>query len=167
MKHHISLIPERLLSPEIIDRAIELMRPAIEETGRYTTGSVTGDIISGRHHLWLILSERVLKEQAIGDFNLETGVVAAFTTCFELYPTKKMLRWCFLGGTGMDDWGKDAHQILMDFAKANACDGMEVSGRRGWKRFLKSFGGWKADTVICEMFFPLADPKEKRDEMAA
>lgn len=166
MKRHISLIPDRLLSPEIIERAVELMRPAIERTDRYTTGSVTGDIISGRHHLWLVMHEKAYEEcqaHPIGDVIFD----AAFTTCFELYPTKKMLRWCFLGGTGMDDWGKDVHQILTAFAKANACDGMEVSGRRGWKRFLRSFGGWKADDIICETFFPLADPKEKKDEMAA
>jgi len=160
MKHHISLIGRDLLVPEVIDRAIELLRPAIELTNRYTPGSIYGDIASGRHQLWLIMREATDAEKV----ETQQGFVfdAALTTCLEEYPAKKMLRLCFCGGEALDAWSPEMHQAFVDFAKANECDGIEIVGRQGWPRHLKNHG-YEVTGMTCEIFFP----EEKSDEMAA
>lgn len=57
-----------------------------------------------------------------------------------VYPKKKMLN-VFLGGGELDQI-LEMHTDVIEWAKAQGCEGLTMTGRFGWKKPLKKHG-WK------------------------
>jgi len=79
-----------------------------------------------------------------GNFQLWLGANGCAVTEIVVYPNKKVLHVFLAGG----DQGQgieqitDMHDDAMAWGKQQGCDGMTVTGRRGWKKVLAS-RGWK------------------------
>ena len=79
-----------------------------------------------------------------GNFQLWLGTNGCAVTEIVVYPNKKVLHVFLAGG----DQGQgieqitDMHDDAMAWGKQQGCDGMTVTGRRGWKKVLAS-KGWK------------------------
>ena len=79
-----------------------------------------------------------------GNFQLWLGTNGCAVTEIVVYPNKKVLHVFLAGG----DQGQgieqitDMHDDAMAWGKQQGCDGMPVTGRRGWKKVLAS-KGWK------------------------
>ena len=79
-----------------------------------------------------------------GNFQLWLGTNGCAVTEIVVYPNKKVLHVFLAGG----DQGQgieqitDMHDDAMAWGKQQGCDGMTVTGRRGWKIVLAS-KGWK------------------------
>ena len=79
-----------------------------------------------------------------GNFQLWLGTNGCAVTEIVVYPNKKVLHVFLAGG----DQGQgieqitDMHDDAMAWGKQQGCEGMTVTGRRGWKKVLAS-KGWK------------------------
>jgi len=79
-----------------------------------------------------------------GNFQLWLGANGCAVTEIVVYPNKKVLHVFLAGGDqgqGIDQI-TDMHDDAMAWGKQQGCDGMTVTGRRGWKKVLAS-RGWK------------------------
>ncbi len=50
-------------------------------------------------------------------------------------------RLWLIGGERLSDWAPDLLNILIPWAKAEGCTTLSGSGRRGWARIVRRFGG--------------------------
>ena len=91
--------------------------------GRETILTLYSNIKSGASTLWVMLIDHV--------------IVAAATTEVTTY---RHLSVSFLGGSGMDLWLNEFINQLKIYANYNNCLKIELFGRKGWIRELKSFG---------------------------
>lgn len=86
----------------------------------------------------------VVKGIKSGNMQLWLGANGCAVTEIVVYPNKKVLHVFLAGG----DQGQgieqitDMHDDAMAWGKQQGCDGMTVTGRRGWKKILAS-RGWK------------------------
>lgn len=83
--------------------------------GTHTFDDIAAGVLTGRFRLW----ER------------HNGCAV---TEFVMFPRKKVLN-VFLAGGDMQAI-KDLEQPAVEFARANGCHAMTISGRSGWKRAL-------------------------------
>lgn len=70
------------------------------------------------------------------------------------YPQRKLFRiWLFGGATGTGRANLEAVMEAADFhADLYECDGIEVTGRKGWEKVLKPFGyEYKEVTLVKEL----------------
>lgn len=120
----------------IVDQSnVEFIWPSVEHLiksgyskhkGDETDGDVLENLLLGKYQLWIAHNGR--------------GIRAAAITRLATVPNGR--RICFAmacGGEGMDDWGQQGFSEIEKFAKANKCDAVRVSGRRGW-RAVKKYG---------------------------
>ena len=143
----VSLIPIEVC--DIVAPAVERhLAKSLEMTqGREDITSVWQRVISGEYHLWMFFDENNAAEGAL-------------ITRFEIYPLKRILNLMFIGGENIEAWHEELLETLERFAKENGCDGLEIVGRYGWKKFLKKFG-WEASFIICERMFEIADEEQQ------
>ena len=85
---------------------------------------VYASLMDGRWTLWVNYVDGVLSSIA--------------TTTFIYYPKFTTLRIILCAGAETN-WA-DATEFLEEVAKANSCDTLEVLGRKGWERALRSRG---------------------------
>lgn len=103
-----------------------LERAVAVSNGRMTIDKLHDQIRSGSQHLWLIAENT-------------RHPVAAFTTRIVDYPEGKMLNVQFLGGERMAEWVNQVDDLLNRVAIDAGCTmGIELTGRKGWKRALPS-----------------------------
>ena len=77
------------------------------------------------------------------------GIRAAAVSRLATVPNGR--RICFVmacGGEGFDEWARPGIAEIEKFAKANNCDAVRLSGRRGWRVYKKH--GYKEPFVILE-----------------
>jgi hypothetical protein len=67
----------------------------------------------------------------------------------------------YLAGERLDEWFNETEIMIASWGKVSGCDGMEMSGRRGWSRRLKK-ENWTEKYVIMTKDFD--DFKEKKSE---
>ena len=80
------------------------------------------------------------------------GVIkVACTVHIVFYPKTKVCRVETIGGDGMEHWLKFLHPIE-EWAKLNECTAMDVWGRRGWERALKTHGYSFEATLLRKRF---------------
>lgn len=77
--------------------------------------------------LWIITS------------NEEEKLYGAALTSIRQYPRARMLDLFMLGGRDMKKWRNDWEAAMDCFARAQKCDFMQASGRRGWVSFKGAF----------------------------
>lgn len=72
--------------------------------------------------------------------------VAAFVTEIRIMDYGKGLWVVACGGTGMSEWLPEVEGTLRGFALDKGCDHLQMTGRRGWLREMKSYG-WRETSI--------------------
>ena len=135
----VSYIPPEVFDVVMAD-AERFLRPAIDQSGdRWGWGDVMSQLMSQQSQLWMVFDEG-------------NTPIAAMTTKIEDYPRKRMLNCIFIGGADLEGWHEELLGALEKFAKDNNCEGLELTGRYGWKRFLASHD-WETKYIVCERTF--------------
>ena len=112
-----------------------MLAEAVElSEGRYDMRAVYDDLQSERSLLWVIYDETKV-------------VQAAFTARKAVYPRASFLTVEFLGGADMALWVEECDRVLTAYATDCGLDGLELVGRKGWSRPLRSFG-WRENAVM-------------------
>ena len=111
--------------------------------GRYSLDHIAHEIMIGEQHLWIV-------------FDDDKKVISALTTKFVSYPGKRLLAGQFLGGERIMRWRDSMLETLERWAVDNNCDGMEMTGRRGFERILKPHG-WTPEYTVFEKMFEEKD----------
>ncbi len=89
-----------------------------------------------------------------GNMQLWLGANGCAVTEIIVYPNKKVLHVFLAGG----DQGQgieqitDMHDDAMAWGKEQGCDGMTVTGRRGWKKILQPRGWTEQFTTLLKEF---------------
>ena len=113
-----------------MDNEIDRCKPWIEAALSYSGGTHTfNDIVDG-------LSRGVLQLWPTPRGCIVTEIV--------VYPQKKVLN-IFLGGGELDQI-LDMHNDVIEWAKAQGCVALSMSGRPGWKKPLGKHG-WQSQHV--------------------
>jgi hypothetical protein len=109
----------------VIDRAIEIMRPAIERRGVHcSVDYVVDELRCAQSFLWLVYVDEKLS--------------AAFTTCIVSHPSRDNLKVEFMGGRKMNVWGEYVIKMLVELAKNAKLDGVEADGRKGFNKYARA-----------------------------
>lgn len=115
-----------------------LLSKAVERSnGRYNSTAVLHELLHKELALWLVVR---------GD-----DIKAAYTTRVLKYPTGAtglVVDW--LGGEDMDEWLSLVVDSLKRYGVDIGCDHVELVGRSGWLRALKSLG-WHSEAVVARM----------------
>ena len=107
--------------------------------GRYTMKSILREIVNFEQHLWVV-------------FDDDKKIIAALTTRFVNYPDKRLLAGQFLGGEKIMQWRDPMLETLERWAKDNNCDGVEMTGRKGFTKVLAPHG-WTPEYTVFEKMF--------------
>jgi len=107
--------------------------------GRYTMKSILREIVNFEQHLWIV-------------FDDDKKIIAALTTRFVNYPDKRLLAGQFLGGEKIMQWRDPMLETLERWAKDNNCDGVEMTGRKGFTKVLAPHG-WTPEYTVFEKMF--------------
>ena len=107
--------------------------------GRYTMKSILREIVNFEQHLWIV-------------FDDDKKIIAALTTRFVDYPDKRLLAGQFLGGEKIMQWRDSMLETLERWAKDNNCDGVEMTGRKGFTKVLAPHG-WTPEYTVFEKMF--------------
>jgi len=132
--HTITLVPSNYIHPLWFDVRDHLGRAVERSNGRWNLESLYAAIASERQHLWLA-------------FDKDNQIDGAGTTEFVDYPCKRMLAVQFLGGSKFNDWCWDMMNRFNSWATDNGCQGIEVTGRAGFGKWLKQDGYHRVYTV--------------------
>jgi len=130
------LVPQEYITqiyPEI-DKYIDKLVPT--SNGRFEKIDLVNDILVGKATLWTVMNEE--------DDNKIHGIIFTEVTT---YPRKKMLTITFASGDNLESWIEESLEVLENWAVDNECVAMEITGRRGWLKKLKSHN-WKEEFVI-------------------
>lgn len=133
-----TLVHPRFLDNCWIDAGRFLRRATDRSHGRFDIFSLRRQIEAGASHLWIL-------------FQGDDEMLLAATTEIAFYPLRKNLSVTFMGGDDSGLW-YDYRDLIVevfeDFARANECDGIELTGRDGWLKVLAKFGFEKVFTVV-------------------
>ena len=132
--HTIALVPPNYIHSLWFDVRDHLGRAVERSNGRWNIESLYAAIASEHQHLWLA-------------FDKDNQIDGAGTTEFVDYPCKRMLAVQFLGGSKFNDWCWDMMNRFNSWATDNGCQGIEVTGRAGFGKWLKQDGYQRAYTV--------------------
>jgi len=105
---------------------IERCRPWIEAALEYSGGT----------HYFIDIAEGLYK----GIMQLWPAEKGCIVTEIVVYPRKKVLN-VFLGGGDLEQI-LDMHENVIEWAKAQKCEALTMTGRFGWKKPLAKHG-WK------------------------
>ena len=89
-----------------------------------------------------------------GHMQLWSGASGCAVTEILVYPNKKILHVFLAGGDqghGIEQI-TDMHDDAVNWAKAQGCQGMSISGRKGWKKVLESRGWRQQFTTLAKEF---------------
>ena len=122
--------------PEELTRCREWIESALNKGGdTHDFKDIVDGVQSGHMQLWL-------------------GAKGCAVTESIVYPNKKVLHVFLAGG----DQGQgieqitDMHDDAVEWGKAQGCDGMTVTGRRGWKKILQPRGWTEQFTTLLKEF---------------
>jgi len=90
----------------------------------------------GNTHSFIDICEGVIS----GKMQLWSGQKGCAITEIVVYPNKKILH-VFLAGGKMEQI-TDMQESAIEWGKAQGCEGMSLSGRKGWVKVLEK-SGWK------------------------
>lgn len=97
--------------------------------------------VGGKTHSFKDIVDGVLS----GHMQLWGGENGCAVTEIVVYPNKKVLH-VFLAGGKLEQI-TDMESDAVKWAKAQGCDGMSLSGRKGWVKALKNYD-WKPQQVV-------------------
>ena len=96
---------------------------------------------SGGTHLY----EDVVTAVVEGKMQLWPAEKSCWVTEITVYPRKKVLH-VFLAGGDLDEI-MGMHESVVQWAKNQGCEGMTLTGRKGWVKALKD-NGWKPQQLM-------------------
>jgi len=100
----------------------------------------------GNTHNFIDICEGVLS----GTMQLWSNEKACAITEIVVYPNKKVFH-VFLAGGKMEEV-LSLHDNSLEWAKSQGCEGMTLSGRKGWTKALKDRGWNVHQTVLAKEF---------------
>ena len=104
--------------------------------GRFEPDDFLKKILTHEWQLWIIFDQN--------------GIFAAATTSVQDYPRRRVLVCQMCGGERMGEWLSPFHKILQAFGRDCNCDGLELIGRKGWKRWLEPIGFEETFTIFTQ-----------------
>jgi len=137
--HTITLVPPEYVHALRFDVSNYLEKAAARSNGRWSLDTLLDAIVKQYQHLWLA-------------FDKNNQIDGVGTTEFISYPCKRMLAVQFLGGSNFNDWVWDMIERFNGWAKDNYCDGIEVTGRSGFGKWLEQDGYKRCFTVFEKRF---------------
>lgn len=117
------------------------IKPFIEQALEHSRGEMSADDCMTRTGLGLGLMWMVYNVQT------RTLVGAAYTENID-YGKKQSLRIVALGGKEFDNWSRKLDRMLCEYATAERLNFVELVGRHGWARKLKTMG-YEPVYVVC------------------
>lgn len=115
-----------------------MLAPAVKHTaGRTDLRAIFEELAEQRQLLWVVMDDT-------------NKVLAAVTTREAQYARRRTLVVDFVGGMRMKEWIQLVSDTLRAYARDAKLSGVEMSGRRGWSRVLKSCG-WQQHWVVLEV----------------
>lgn len=123
---HVSLVPpEYVLDvwPAVVGYVAKATKYS---SGKYEPEDVLRLVTDYNYPLWIAFDDEQIK--------------GAVITRFIEYPRKKCLFLEFCGGIDGFSWKDAMLSTLRRWAKDNGCDGIEATGRLGWKKIFESDG---------------------------
>ena len=110
--------------------------------GRFEGHDILHEMYSGKQQMWCIWE---------GDKE-DFPIIGVVITEVLQYPQKKLLCIQYCTGARLNEWKSDILDLLDRWAKECECDGLELTGRKGWVRELKP-DGWNEEYVILTKYF--------------
>ena len=132
-----------LIHPDYVSNCWTEVSPLLEKSiatahGRYSMDDILREIVNFEQHLWVVFDDE--------------RILAALTTKFVGYPKKRILAGQFLGGEKIMYWREPMLEMLERWAMDNNCDGMEMTGRKGFEKILGPHG-WTPEYTVFEKMF--------------
>jgi hypothetical protein len=106
--------------------------------GRFTLKDVFENLCSQKQLLWVTYDD------------VDNEIAAVFTTRQAQYAKKAMLVIECAGGSRMRQWLRVASATFRAYARDAGLEGIEMYGRPGWSRVLRSCG-WQQKLVVMEI----------------
>ena len=132
--HTVTLVPPEHLYSLWFEVQGHLAPAVARSNGRWSMEFLYASIVSGHQHLWLA-------------FDQDKHINGVGTTEFIDYPCKRMLAVQFLGGENFNDWCWEMLDRFNSWATDNGCQGIEVTGRSGFWKWLEQDGFNRVYTV--------------------
>ena len=132
--HTVTLVPPEHLYSLWFEVQGHLAPAVARSNGRWSMEFLYASIVSGHQHLWLA-------------FDQDKHINGVGTTEFIDYPCKRMLAVQFLGGENFNDWCWEMLDRFNSWATDNGCQGIEVTGRSGFWKWLEQDGFTRSYTV--------------------
>jgi len=129
------MVTAHLLSPEDVPYMWEEVAPLLAKVAPHTEGELHPDdymepLTHGDMQLWVVVEDK--------------RVIAALVTQIIPYPQKKILRLISLAGEEFNKI-KNFLEMVESFAVKCECSGLEMWGRKGWKKLLPD---WKDSYIV-------------------
>ena len=127
----------------VLPEQVDELWPAIVTEIKRTDDDVTDSedikalVKKGTWQLWIYTEDSVIQLVA--------------TTSFIYYGDKKMCRIETIAGRGREEYTRCLKDIE-EWAKLNACIGMDIFGRKGWEKVLKPFD-YNFEAVLLRKYF--------------
>jgi len=136
------LIKISAVPPDMVDDYWGLALPLLSKAFEYSCHKIDSqdvyeDLMRGYQSLWIAFE------------GTPVNLVGAFTIRVKSYPAGDALAGEHLGGERLDEWADQLFEVMELYAKDLNIKNLELIGRRGWEKILKS-RGWKSNLVIFE-----------------
>ena len=125
-----------LISPEdavkIWDRVGPMLQKVVDHTeGELQPEDFLDNIVNKYMHLWLAVED--------------ADILMAMVTQIIEYPRRKTLRIIALSGKNFKETHSQFNDMIESFAIQAGCSGLELWGRKGWKKMLPD---WESNYIV-------------------
>jgi len=131
----ISRLKAQIVQPEDVAYIWDQVAPLLEKVKEHSEGEAEPDdfleaLTHGDMQLWIVTEDK--------------EIIVALVTQIVSYPQKKILRLISLAG---EDFNKFKHflDMVQSFAIKTGCTGLELWGRKGWKKLLPD---WESNYIV-------------------
>ena len=125
----------QIVQPEDIAHIWEQVAPLLDRAKEHSEGEAEPDdflepLTHGDMHLWI--------------FTEESSLHSAMITQIIVYPQKKILRVISIAGAEFEKL-RQFNDVVESFAIKTGCTGLELWGRKGWKKLLPD---WESNYIV-------------------
>ena len=125
----------QIVQPEDIAYIWDQVAPLLDRVREHTEGELEtddylGELSDGNMQLWIATENN--------------GLHSIMVTQIAVYPQKKVLKIISMAGSEFSRL-YEFNDMVESFAIKTGCSGMELWGRKGWKKLLPD---WKSDYIV-------------------
>ena len=125
-----------LISPEDAVKIWDKVGPMLQKVVDHTEGELLPEdfldnIVNGYMHLWLSVED--------------TEITMVMVTQIIEYPRRKTLRIIAIAGENFKETHSQFNDMIESFAIQAGCSGLELWGRKGWKKMLPY---WESNYIV-------------------